>query len=220
MLPRCAFTGVVPPILPERNVTLQRLLFVWAALWSLTEAAQAQEAVRLDKPEDQKPILDAIRTLPAFRAAVAAQEDDRLALVSVVRYAFADERGQRLVAEVSHFRYEGGVTIRTTYDLGRKVLLSVELLPAYPTPLGVEETAKAIAMAREKSPIYHNFYKTHGDDGVDLQVVSSLYADPRHPLYRHRIAVVRLRPKADLTQLTTIPVDLTEGLIREKYKAQ
>ena len=86
------------------------------------------------------------------------------------------------------------------------MVLSVESLPAYPTPLGAEEKAKAIAMAREKSPVYREFYQTHGEEGVDLQVVASLYADPRHPLYRHRMAVVRLRPKADLTRLTTIPV--------------
>ena len=201
-------------------MTFKRFLLVWVAVQLLAGAAHGQEAVRLDKPEDQKPIVDAIRPLPAFREAVAAKEDDRLALVSVVRYAFADERGQRSVAEVVHFRYEGAVTVRTTYDLDRNVLLSVESLPAYPTPLGAEEKAEAIEMAREKSPIYREFYGTHGDDGVDLQVVASLYADPRHPLYRHRIAVVRLRPKADLTRLTTIPVDLTEGLIREKYKAQ
>jgi hypothetical protein len=203
------------------KVTFRHIVFVCAAVVSLAGAACGQEAVRLERREDQKPILDAIEALPAFRNAVAAAgEDDRLALVSVVRYAFADERGQRSIAEVVHFRYEGAVTIRTTYDLDRKVLLSVESLPAYPTPLGAEEKAKAIAMARDKSPVYRDFYKTHGENGVDLQVVVSLYADPRHPLYRHRIAVVRLRPQADLTQLTTIPVDLTEGLIREKYKAQ
>ena len=205
-------------------MTRNRLLFVWAAaavaVASLAGAACGQEAVRLDKPEEQQPILDAIARLPAFQIAIAAREDHRLALVSVVRYAFADERGQRSVVEVVHFRYEGAITVRTTYDLARKVLLSVESLPAYPTPLGGEEKARALAMVREKSPTYRDFYKNHGDDGVDLQVVVSLYADPRHPLYRHRMAVVRLRPKADLTRLTTIPVDLTEGLIREKYKAQ
>jgi Cu2+-containing amine oxidase len=114
-------------------------------------------------------------------------------------------------ALVTHYRYEGDLTIRTVVDLRERRILSVEALPHVPTPLSMEEFERAKGMALEDA-------RVAGALGADRErvVVESLSIhtpDPSDRYFGHRVVRLLFRVGPDYLSEPIVNVDLTSGTV-------
>lgn len=192
-------------------------LIVLTALGAAVTAAAEPEPLVLSA-EERAGIVRRVEHCGTFRTAAIGRTDPRRYLTHFWAYELkAGKEAPRRLAEVTHFKYEGGETIRTTVDLGTREVVKVEVLKAYPTPLAPDELTAAVSLAKEKSPAVRAFYEKHPND-VQVQALAPVVADAKSPRFGHRIALLTFRTKKDARDSLLIDVDLTNRTIQAKSK--
>ena len=169
----------------------------------------AQETIPLT-PRERAAVIAAIEAAPSHRAASLRPRDARMFATKVWAYRIKGaDRPARRLAEVAHFKYDGGQTIRTTYDLDGKRVLKVETLDAYPTPLAPAELTAAVDLAKELVPAVKALYAKQGDK-VRTDVLVPVVADKASPLFGHRTVHMTFRATAGGDGGVTVELDLTD----------
>lgn len=126
-----------------------------------------------------------------------------------------DRRGGavRRMALLSHYRYEGDVTLLTRIDLAKGTALGVEEVPHMPTSLAPEELAAAEKLARADPAVAKILAREK--EPVEVDALMHYTADEKATTYHHR--VVRLFFRQGRTYLLYGPiveVDLTVEKVR------
>lgn len=132
------------------------LMLISTAL--LLVSARAQDVQPLSDEEKTR-ALQILTSAAPVRGVRSVSAAPRRPLVATAGYHVAapDQPAKRF-AELTHFEYEGGVTIRSTVDLTTGAVVKIEKLEAYPTPLAEEEHKRAAALAMEKVPAIAELY--------------------------------------------------------------
>ncbi|MCC6416619.1 MAG: hypothetical protein IT429_00040 [Gemmataceae bacterium] len=116
---------------------------------------------------------------------------------------------QRLL-RVTHYRYEGDQTIRTSVDLTRGEVRNVDVALHVPTPLAPEEAAHAEALARADARLKGVFAR----HGARLQV-ETIPCNPVEgdPLFGRRLAHILLGVEGAYLTAPRVLVDLTNDAV-------
>lgn len=111
-------------------------------------------------------------------------------------------------AVVSHFRYEGNLTILTYVNLSREKIVEVESVANVPARLSVEEfeIAKGLALSDPKVK------KQLGADrdGIVVEPLVSHSASPEDPMFGRRVVRLLFRIGRDYLSEPIVLVDLTD----------
>lgn len=162
------------------------------------------------RDDELRTVIETLQGLELFKKATARTEDQRMFLVSSSKYRVKEDgKAEKAVAEVVYFRYEGGITIRATLDLGTNELLKLEELKAYPTPLAEEESTEAIRLAKEQSPAVRALYAANGEKDVKIEKLVPVISNPEDPRYGHRLVILMFGPKSRPEGVVKVAVDLT-----------
>ena len=130
--------------------------------------------------------------MPGYEGMVRRRVGKDLPLCSVVRMPASQKKPA--VVETLHFRYDGGVTIRSKLDANTREVLLVEELRAYPTPLCPVERDEAIELAREKSERVRKLYEDAGGQ-PDVNILVPVVSDDKNPKFGHRLVILSVGPK-------------------------
>ena|SRR5262245_15276968 len=197
------------------------ILFVAVSFVSLATAGAQDPRSELTGAE-RTALLKEVAASKEF--ATAIKESKKVVPVRVRTYTEAvDGKPEARFAEVLHFNYADGRTIRTVYNRTDGRIVRVESLEAYPTPLADSELARAKQIA-EKSEARAEFVRRNGDR-VEVTYLAPVIADPKHPLFGKRLVTLIYRTKADPKQADqtadslNVQVNLTdEELVKEPSK--
>jgi hypothetical protein len=186
---------------------------------------QAQHTERLETKEQRQPFLAKVEASPEFKELSQAKKDPRLVVANVVKYTIDEGKDKSLMVEVLHFKYEGGVTIRSLYDVRQEKVVKVEPLHAYPTPLAGEEVKEAIRLAKEQSRQVRELYpvskgpETPGKkDQPTVEALAPVISDPERPNYAHRLVLLTFIPRSEKTPSVSVQVDLTDKKVIQSEK--
>jgi hypothetical protein len=198
---------------------LRRISFVGIGLavaWLTVHRAAADptSVQRSFKPGELQALLARIESSPELRQAAAAKTDSRLYFASAAKYEIQEDKGAlREIAQVLYFKYEGGVTIRVTWDLQAGKVINLETLEAYPTPLAAEEQAAAIQLAREKNDLIRQRFGTTKAKDIEIEVLNTVISNPEDPRYGHRMVLLTFSHKKGKPTTVTVEVDLTQKTV-------
>lgn len=126
------------------------------------------------------------------------------------------EAEERRFALVTHYRYEGDLTIQSAVDLGAQTVFEVTATPAVPAPLAAEELdlARQLALGH---PEVRSGLGQHlpaieaGAPGYSIQSLALHTTDPEDPIFGHRVVGVLFEtPDGYITGLDVL-VDLSTG---------
>lgn len=143
-------------------------------------------------------------------------ETDQPVFVAQVELLRLKEAETDRFALVSHYRYEGDLTIQSTVDLSREVVSEVEAIPHLPTPLAPEELARAreLALANEelRGVLEDRFTDyTSRRQGFEIEALVLRTASKEDPIFGHRVVSLLFKtPRGYLAGVETV-VDLTTG---------
>jgi hypothetical protein len=150
--------------------------------------------------------------IPAFANQVTGKKVV-LARMSKFQEATSDNQGEEII-ESLHYRYDDGKTLRVRMSAKSRALVGkVEVEEAYPTPLAPEETARALALAREKSPPIEELFRTKGEAALIVSFLAPVISDPKHPLYGQRLAIIQVIPKKEPEKGANITINLTKETV-------
>ncbi|MFN0053560.1 MAG: hypothetical protein ACKV0T_15380 [Planctomycetales bacterium] len=190
---------------------VNRFLAVVASLPAIVFAIQAdgQDNIPLSFKEQQE-VVRRVEAAKSYRQAAVIDADKRIYVVDLWAYEMRRAKPPRRMAEVLHFKYEGGETIRTTYDLNAHKVVKVEKLQAYPTPLAAQELTVAIEVARQND---HRVETLFGEDNESVltELLVPIIADKNSPRFGHRIAKLMFRANPDAVETVSVEVDLTDS---------
>lgn len=151
-----------------------------------------------------------LRQSRRFSEAIRQKSKQPLLLIQVRTFSDSQKGGKKPhFAETVHFKYEGGITVRSTVDLQKKKVIKVERLEAYPTPLIKKEEERAIRLARAQIPVVEGLYGNKKNK-VRAQVLVPIVSDRKHRLFGHRLVRITFRPQRFSSNSLTVRVDLTE----------
>jgi hypothetical protein len=168
--------------------------------------------------DDRSALKRVVEEHPRFKRAAEATTDRRIYLTSIWAYSMVLEGNLTRRAEVEHFKYEGGVTIRTHVDMLPSLsVINVESLPAYPTPLAADELSEAVKLAREGIVRVKALYESAPEPTVRSIVV--LIADRDSPRFGHRIVVLSFTKRNGRDETVSVEVDLTARTVTTKVPA-
>jgi hypothetical protein len=186
----------------QRGARFLLLAAAVAAIAHAAESPQLTDAQRMD-------VIRRIEASDEFRKATAAQADRRLEFANITTYTVKPKDGpERQYVQTLHFKYDGGRTVRTTYDLTANRVVKIESLEAYPTPLSPGEVTRAVNLAREKSDRVRAILTLHGDK-ANIQHLAPVIADRADRRFGHRLVILTVRGPKDVTETATVEVDLT-----------
>ena len=131
--------------------------------------------------------------MPGYEGVVRRRAGKDLPLCSVVRLPASKKKPA--VVETLHFRYDGGVTIRSKLDANTREVLEVEELHAYPTPLAPAERDEAIELAREKSERVRKLLHEDAGGQPDVNILVPVVSDDKNPKFGHRLVILSVGPK-------------------------
>ena len=157
------------------------------------------------------------RHVPGYEGVVRRRAGKDLPLCSVVRMPASKKKPA--VVETLHFRYDGGVTIRSKLDANTREVLQVEE-SRLPTPLGPVERDEAIELAREKSERVRKLYEDAGGQ-PDVNILVPVVSDDKNPKFGHRLVILSVGPKppadrdAAPPRRVTVEVDLSDGTVSD-----
>ncbi len=117
-------------------------------------------------------------------------------------------------AIVTHYRYDGDLTILTSVDLGRRQVLGVEAVPHMSAALAPEEQAAAVRLARDHADVAAALARYRG---LKVEVDAALWVcgDRDAPTFGHRLVRLSYRQGRDyLLYAPRVEVDLTTGKVR------
>jgi len=112
---------------------------------------------------------------------------------------------------VIHYRYPHDETIHTYIDLNRGEVFHRDVLTNFPTPLGKEETTRAVELARTDARL-EAILAEHGG-AVHLECVPIRASATEDDLIGHRLVHVLLRVGADYLTSPRVVVDLTDEVV-------
>lgn len=199
--------------------TIVSVALAWGIAAALPVAAQAP-----GEPPQNPDILTAAEADLAGRV---AEESPEVAVylqssqpvyrvrVELLRLKEAEERRFALV---THYRYEGDLTIQSAVDLGAGTVFEVTATPAVPAPLAAEELDRARQFALGHPEVrsglgQHLPALESGAPGYAVQSLALHTTDPEDPIYGHRvISVLFETPDGYITGLEVL-VDLSTGVV-------
>jgi hypothetical protein len=151
-----------------------------------------------------------IKSSAQFKTAAAFKTDGRLILVNEAKYE--TEGGEHHeVAEITFYKYEGGVTLKVTQDMAAGQPPKVETLRSYPTPLAKEEEEKAVQLAREQIKAVGELLAGPAKDDLVTDILAPVVSNPKNPLYGHRLALLTFHRRSGQTMPIIVQVDLTRS---------
>jgi hypothetical protein len=163
---------------------------------------------------EMQAMLTKIENSPEFRQATAAKTDSRLYFASAAKYETREDDGAvRETAQVLYYKYEGGVTIRVTWDLKAGAVTNVETLEAYPTPLAEAERSAAILLAKEQNDLIRQRFVNSKAKDVEIEVLNPVISNPEDPRYGHRMVLLTFFHKKGKPATVTVEVDLTRKTV-------
>lgn len=132
-----------------------------------------------------------------------------LTSVDLVRDKEAEERGAAArLALVTHYSYDGDLTVETLVDLTRGEVVEVRSASNQPTPLSTAEFERATELAlddpqvREQLPVPR--------EQITVEPLLTRAASPDDPLFGHRIARLLFKVGRDYLSAPEVHVDLTD----------
>jgi hypothetical protein len=182
------------------------LLFATAAV------AQRREEYTVLSPKAQEPILKVLTASPQFLKVTEGTK--KMVVCSVVQYT--GKRGElkgKPLAQAMHYRYDDGVTVRTTLNLADKKVVRVERLVAYPTPLAPVERREALALAQEKSPEVKALLEKYKEEERSVEVLVPVVSQRDNRLFGKRLVSLRVVPNARPEDSAAVMVNLTDRTV-------
>ncbi len=152
---------------------------------------------------------------PEVAAYLASLEPVYRVRVELLRLKEAEERRFALV---THYRYEGDLTIQSAVDLEARTVFEVTATPAVPAPLAAEETDRARQLALAHPEVRSGLGQhlppiQAGAPGYAIQSLALHTTDPEDPIYGHRVVGVLFEtPDGYITGLDVL-VDLSTGAV-------
>lgn len=122
------------------------------------------------------------------------------------------------MALLSHYRYDGDLTILTSIHLDRREVVKVEAVPHLPTSLAPEELRLAEKLARSHPDVLKALVREK--EPLEVDALMHYTADAKAPTYQHR--VVRLFFRHGRTYVVygpVVEVDLTTETVRVEERA-
>jgi len=194
-------------------------LKVWATLTCLMlftstmAVAQSRQEYSVVPASDRVSILKGLQKSPEFLKAV--QSKTKVVVCSMVSFrarATGALKEEPLV-ETMHYRYDDGVTVRTTFNTTEKKVVKVEQLPAYPTPLATEELRDARTLAQEKEPAVNALMKRYKQADLTIQTLNPVVSNRMSKLFGKRLVILLIAPKDKPEERVTVTVNLTDRTI-------
>jgi hypothetical protein len=112
--------------------------------------------------------------------------------------------------QVTHYRYEGDLTVYTYVDLNNGAVLGVEVQAHAPTALATEEKTRAEELAAAE-PRLAGLFAAHANLRVEMRPTQ--HTAPQHPLFGHRLALLAFGVGDGYLDGPTALVDLTTGQV-------
>lgn len=173
---------------------------------------QAQETIRLSA-EQKETVSRLVETTLDTRDNGAKNRSVRPRyLVDVWAYVLPSPHGSvQKLAEVTHFDYDGGVTLRTLVDLSQPDqprVQKVETFTAYPTPLAEPERQRALQLAEGVAQV-QTLREQHGDK-LKVRLLVPVVADADHPRFGHRLVQAYFTVPDQPQQTVAVDLDLTD----------
>jgi Cu2+-containing amine oxidase len=136
-----------------------------------------------------------------------------LSRVELLRDKTQEEKGQsNRQALVTHYRYQGDLTIQSAVDLTSQRIISVDTASGVPAPLAEEEFTRARKLALADPAVR----RALGDatDRVTVEPLLVRSADPKDPLFHHRLVRLLFRLGQDYLTQPVVMVDLSDGRVQ------
>jgi hypothetical protein len=194
-------------------VRLRPALVALGAAWLLAPAALAAD----ERGPALLELTDKERSIVVGLAESALRErgllKGKVYLTRVEVFRDTADRESERNALVTHYRYDGDVTVFTSVNLGRRRVTSVQSEAHFPASLAPEELAEAEKLARAHPEVKRALAK-YGP-GVEVDALLTYTADPKSPNYNHRVVRLFFRRGRDyLLYGPGVDVDLTAGTVR------
>jgi hypothetical protein len=177
---------------------------------------RAQETEQLSAERKQQVVNLVEQSIDGGSGARTTRGSRSRVLVGVWAYALPQQNSEsRHLAEVTHYDYQGGVTLRTTVDLSQPAqpkILGTERLKAYPTRLAPEELAQAVRLAQQL-PEVQNLFASSANI-VRVTHLAPVMADRDSPSFGHRLVKLFLRAGDQSPGFTVVDVDLSQQTAR------
>lgn len=119
--------------------------------------------------------------------------------------------------QVTHYRYEGDLTVYTYVDLVAGQVMDVETRPHAPTALAVEEKTRAEGLA-SADPRLAGLFAAHANLRVEMRPTQPLTS--QHPLFGHRLALLAFGVGDGYLDGPNVLVDLTTGQVHVEQTAR
>lgn len=111
-------------------------------------------------------------------------------------------------AQVTHYRYEGDLSIFTTVDLARGEVVGIDTAAHLPVPLAAAEVEAAERLARADRRVQAALARHPGD--VRVEALLTRAASPEDPLFGNRVVRLLFRTERGYLEEPVVFVDLTE----------
>jgi hypothetical protein len=203
--------------------TCTRIIVSAALAWGIAAALPVAAGASEERPVNP----DILTAAEVALAAQVAEESPEVAVylaslqpvyrVRVELLRLKEDEARRF-ALVTHYRYEGDLTIQSAVDLEALTVFEVTATPALPAPLAAEELDRARQLALAHPEVRaglgpHLPPLESGAPGYAIQSLALHSTDPEDPIHGHRVLGVLFETPDGYIVGLDVLVDLSTGAV-------